>query len=344
MSTAKKYPAFQFYVADFLVGVAELTTEAVGAYILLLCRQWDKGSIPDDQKKCAAIARCSVDAIASIWHKFGIVLADARQNERMEKVRAGLLSYSDKQAANAGKRWKKSDRNPSAMPPHQKTMPPHVSGIGLAEPNACSSLSLSLSVLPLSSPNGDSESENDTTHSRSADSAEKKEKAAADSTAPVADDTPAPGSAAAIDATEREICALFPGRRQLGSGYKRLLGDIADSLPLPAETWRHLRAMLVAKKNPARDPDDYDLKRGFLTSADNLAKELLSAAEIARTWFTSNASASASTEKKSAPPVACPDDWPAWFTEHYPQADAIRFAAAPPEIRQEFRETKGATA
>lgn len=344
MSTAKKYPAFQFYVADFLVGVAELTTEAVGAYILLLCRQWDKGSIPDDQQKCAAIARCSVDAIASIWHKFGIVLADARQNERMEKVRAGLLSYSDKQAANAGKRWKKSDRIASAMPPHQKTMPPHPSGIGLAEPNACSSLSLSLSVLPLSSPNGDSESENDSLHSRSAETAEKKEEAPADDGGHGVPADPAPGTRAAIDATETAICALF-GRRQLGAGYKQLLGTIADSLPLPADTWRHLHAMLLARKKAGPQPEDFTLRHGWLISADKLAEQLLSAAEIARQWFTDNpASADAGTEKKTAAPAPCPDGWDAWFADHYPHSMAIRFAAAPPEIRQEFRETKGVSA
>lgn len=339
MSTAKKYPAFQFYVADFLVGVAELTTEAVGAYILLLCRQWDKGSIPDDQQKCAVIARCSVDAIASIWHKFGIVLADARQNERMEKVRAGLLSYSDKQAANAGKRWKKSDRIASAMPPHRKPMPPHESGTDLAEPNGCSSSSSSSSLLPLSSPNGDSESENDTLHSRSAETAEKKEAAPRDHTAAPADEPPAPGSRAAIDATEAAICALF-GRRQLGAGYKQLLGTIADSLPLPDDTWRHLRTLLLARKKAGPQPEDFTLRHGWLISADKLAEQLLSAAEIARQWFTDNPSADASTEKKSAPPAPCPDGWPEWFAEHYPQAPAIRFAAAPPEIRQEFRETQ----
>jgi uncharacterized protein YdaU (DUF1376 family) len=348
---SKKYPAFQFYPADFLVGVAELTTEAVGAYILLLCRQWDKGSIPDDQQKCAVIARTTPDAIASLWHKFGIVVADGRQNERMETVRASLIEYSEKQAASAGKRWGKSERNANAMPSHQKTMPMHSKRIAkrianalptqcqddaTSMPNGCSSSSSSSSILPLSSPKGDSTSENDSQHSRSAEPAEKKE-------TPPADEPPAPGSREAIDLTEREICALFPGRRQLGSGYKRLLGDIADSLPLPAETWRHLRTMLIAKKNAGPEPENYDLRRGFLTSADNLAKELLSAAEIARTWFTGNgSSASASTEKKSAPPVACPDGWDAWFSDHYPHSMAIRFAAAPPEIRQEFRESRQA--
>ena len=34
-------PAFQFYTDDFLGGVSDMTQAEVGAYILLLCAQWN---------------------------------------------------------------------------------------------------------------------------------------------------------------------------------------------------------------------------------------------------------------------------------------------------------------
>jgi len=42
-----KDPAFLFYSSDFLVGVMDMTDEEVGVYIRLLCRQHQKGHIPE---------------------------------------------------------------------------------------------------------------------------------------------------------------------------------------------------------------------------------------------------------------------------------------------------------
>lgn len=125
MSTA---PAFQFYPADFIVGTAEMSPEEVGAYIRLLCYQWSKGGLPDDQAKCASMAGCSGNAIASIWHKFGRCEDGRMRNTRMEAVRAEQDKYRAKQADNAKKRWKKDGL---AMPPH---IPPDM-------PDACPSSS-----------------------------------------------------------------------------------------------------------------------------------------------------------------------------------------------------------
>jgi hypothetical protein len=39
-----RMPWFQFYASDFKTSTESYTNEEVGAYIRLLCSQWDKGS------------------------------------------------------------------------------------------------------------------------------------------------------------------------------------------------------------------------------------------------------------------------------------------------------------
>ena len=46
-----KDPAFLFYPSDFLAGTAHFTDEEVGAYIKLLCHQFNMGRLPQEKIK-----------------------------------------------------------------------------------------------------------------------------------------------------------------------------------------------------------------------------------------------------------------------------------------------------
>lgn len=101
-----KSPAFQFYVQDFLMGTMHFTTEEVGAYILLLCRQWDKGYILVSEVE--GVCRTSADSVQIVLKKF------ARRgtklfNKRLEIVRKERLKYIEMQTGKgiqgAKKRW-----------------------------------------------------------------------------------------------------------------------------------------------------------------------------------------------------------------------------------------------
>ena len=81
-----KAPAFQFYPDDFVGGVADMTQAEVGAYILLLCAQWGRGSIPTDPERAALIAKGSVSP--HVMAKF-----PAGKNRRLESVRDKLESF-----------------------------------------------------------------------------------------------------------------------------------------------------------------------------------------------------------------------------------------------------------
>ena len=111
-------PAFQFYWSEFIHGTAAMTPEEVGGYIRLLCHQWDSGSVPNDDKAIGAITRWTLDAIASIRHKFGISEDGTLKNARLERVRADQVEYRLKQSENAKKGWNGSGRTARRMRRH----------------------------------------------------------------------------------------------------------------------------------------------------------------------------------------------------------------------------------
>ena len=90
-----KPPAFQFYPADFLGGVATMSQAEIGAYILLLCEQWNHGSIPvqPDRQQNAAKGAVSDHVIA----KFKRGADGEFRNERLEVERQKQADYREKQ-------------------------------------------------------------------------------------------------------------------------------------------------------------------------------------------------------------------------------------------------------
>lgn len=92
----RKAPAFQFYVDDFLAGTMDLSQEDVGAYIRLLCYQWNRGSIPvqTDKQQRLAGGSVSVDVLA----KFRLQPDGRLVNERMERERQKQVAYREMQA------------------------------------------------------------------------------------------------------------------------------------------------------------------------------------------------------------------------------------------------------
>src|SRR5215467_11293348 len=90
-----KAPAFQLYAKEFLQdeAVIAMQLDAVGAYIILLCHQWNEGSIPADAAVQARICRTTIDRMQEIWPqisaKFMRVSRDKNRlvNPKLEIVR-----------------------------------------------------------------------------------------------------------------------------------------------------------------------------------------------------------------------------------------------------------------
>lgn len=86
----QKSPAFSFYPKDFTAGTATMSLQEVGAYVRLLCYQWDTGSVPDDANERAHIMVCAKAQERELWKKVGkkfVLRGDVYVNERLEGER-----------------------------------------------------------------------------------------------------------------------------------------------------------------------------------------------------------------------------------------------------------------
>jgi uncharacterized protein YdaU (DUF1376 family) len=111
-------PAFQFYAADFMYGCRTLTLEERGAYITLLCHQWDKGSVPgDDLKTLALVLGTSGFSARKLWLKIADKfprLSHGFANRRLELERVKQARFRRKMAQN-GKKGGRPPKKPQVM-------------------------------------------------------------------------------------------------------------------------------------------------------------------------------------------------------------------------------------
>ena len=126
--TMNKPPAFQFYADDFVAGTSILTTEEVGAYILLLCHQWNTGSIPNDDNLIRRIAKITqAFDLGLLKTKFELV-DGVLKNPRLEREREKQRLFREKQAENGTKGGRPKTQaypnpNPTANPNESSPSP-----------------------------------------------------------------------------------------------------------------------------------------------------------------------------------------------------------------------------
>lgn len=114
-----KLPAFLLYATDFIVGTADMGLAETGAYIKLLCHQWDKGSLPNNAEKLYRLVGATQtdeqEVVNNIIPKF-----EARGKElfnpRLETVRKAQQEFRSKRVQSAKKaaqaRWSKEKQTP----------------------------------------------------------------------------------------------------------------------------------------------------------------------------------------------------------------------------------------
>ena len=118
MPRAKKKgspPSFQFYPADFTLSTAMMEGSEVGAYIRLLCAQWEHGGLPNNPKKLARLSGAAdFQEFEEIWSvlesKFEVCedgqLRQARLEREREKQKRYRKSQSEKGKKSAESRKK----------------------------------------------------------------------------------------------------------------------------------------------------------------------------------------------------------------------------------------------
>jgi uncharacterized protein YdaU (DUF1376 family) len=125
---APKLTRFDFDALDFLGGVAAMTAEEVGQYVLLLVQAWIAGrdcTLPDDPAGLARIARAACGEVSRrVLEKFDKTPEGRVVNHRLLQEWQAAKARSEVAQARAEKRWR---GDAQAMPEHcqgsNETMP-----------------------------------------------------------------------------------------------------------------------------------------------------------------------------------------------------------------------------
>jgi uncharacterized protein YdaU (DUF1376 family) len=128
MPSDEKPPAFLLYVSDFTSdgNVEAMTTQEVGAYILLLCKAWKEepaGSLPDDDSTLARWSRltpaqwakCRAAVLTPFRKREDGRLHQPRMQKEFAKLRGVRASRSQAAKRAADARWHNSDADASGM-------------------------------------------------------------------------------------------------------------------------------------------------------------------------------------------------------------------------------------
>jgi uncharacterized protein YdaU (DUF1376 family) len=177
MPKDNKPPYFPFYVDDFSSDgkVEAMTTEEVGAHILLMCKAWREtpaGSIPDNDRVLARWARMTPDQWADA--KAGVLSAwclsgDGRWHQpRLRREFQKLTNYQKSQSQNgrkgAMKRWSHSSEDVDSEEDeeggysganghrHDDAMPTGMTNDGLSPSSSPSSSKVTTNVVTKSKP------------------------------------------------------------------------------------------------------------------------------------------------------------------------------------------------
>jgi uncharacterized protein YdaU (DUF1376 family) len=109
-------PHFPFWAKDWLAssGTRRLSLAARGAYIDLLCFQWEDGSIPAMRTQCERICGCNANEMQTVWDEllphFPICADDPtkRANPRLEAERNRAIVKVQSNRKSAEARWSKT--------------------------------------------------------------------------------------------------------------------------------------------------------------------------------------------------------------------------------------------
>ena len=98
------------YWQRFIIGTTGMTAEEIGAYILLLIHQWDKGFIPEDPKELKRISKVSIKKLSKVLEKFEKIHGKL-YNNTLEIIRIEQTEKHDKNTtrgkSGAKARWDK---------------------------------------------------------------------------------------------------------------------------------------------------------------------------------------------------------------------------------------------
>lgn len=130
MRTSQSFP---FYSSDFILGTMLMTAEEVGAYIRMLCWQWEQGSVPSSPDKIKRITGVSFAKLSAVVEKFDEDSDGNLKNFRMEEVRTDRENFMEVQRQNGKKGGRPKGERPKPLDSQNKPMGYDRVSIGLTQ-------------------------------------------------------------------------------------------------------------------------------------------------------------------------------------------------------------------
>lgn len=116
------------YVADYLADTGHLSALEHGAYMLLIMHYWQKGGLPDDDRRLAQICRMSAEEFDAHREVLADFFADGWTHPRIEEELEAANEIAAKARAKANKRWgrkpQQSYSNAAAQPAQCQSQSP----------------------------------------------------------------------------------------------------------------------------------------------------------------------------------------------------------------------------
>jgi len=107
-------PWMPLYVADYLADTGHLSTAEHGAYMLLIMHYWQNGSLPEEERRIARIARMSQEEWADSRDTLADLFDEGWKHKRIEAEMARAEDVSSKRKAAAEQRHSKRNSNAPA--------------------------------------------------------------------------------------------------------------------------------------------------------------------------------------------------------------------------------------
>lgn len=104
----EKLDWFPLYWQRFTIGTLQMNAEELGAYMLLLIHQWDKGFVPENEKDLKKISRISIKKLDNVLIKFEKI-GEKYYNNTLEIIRIEQHEKNEKNSEKGKKgakvRW-----------------------------------------------------------------------------------------------------------------------------------------------------------------------------------------------------------------------------------------------
>lgn len=102
---------FPFYVSRFVGSgrVRRMDATHVGAFLLLMCEQWEKGVVEDDPPELAVLCKCDEGVVRRVLGLAFDKTDDGWKNARLEHIRGEQINRASQASQAAKSRWAGAD-------------------------------------------------------------------------------------------------------------------------------------------------------------------------------------------------------------------------------------------